>query len=32
MNHGPAFWALLDQCTDGEAKKLRKEMKQYHIP
>jgi len=32
MNHGPAFWALLDQCTEGGARKLRKEMKNYRIP
>jgi predicted metal-dependent hydrolase len=32
MNHGPAFWALLDKYTDGEAKKLRREMKNYRIP
>jgi predicted metal-dependent hydrolase len=30
MNHGPAFWALLDKCTHGKAKELRKELKTYH--
>jgi predicted metal-dependent hydrolase len=29
MNHGPKFWALLDQCTAGKAKELRKEIKAY---
>mgnify|MGYP003305233693 FL=1 len=27
MNHGPRFWALLDNLTDGKAKALRKELK-----
>jgi predicted metal-dependent hydrolase len=29
MNHGPAFWALLDQCTNGKSLELRKELKNY---
>lgn len=29
MNHGPRFWALLDQLTDGKARALREELKQY---
>ena len=30
MNHGPAFWALLNQYTDGCALQLRKELRAYH--
>jgi predicted metal-dependent hydrolase len=29
MNHGTAFWALLDQYTNGKSKELRKELKNY---
>lgn len=29
MNHGPAFWALLDEHTNGQAKAFRKELKNY---
>ena len=29
MNHGPRFWALLDDLTDGKAKALRKELKEH---
>lgn len=29
MNHGPHFWALLDNLTDGKAKALRKELKEH---
>jgi predicted metal-dependent hydrolase len=32
MNHSPAFWALLDKYTGGQAKIFRKEIKQYRIP
>jgi predicted metal-dependent hydrolase len=32
MNHSPAFWALLDKYTGGQAKTLRKEIKQHRIP
>lgn len=32
MNHGPRFWALLDRCTHGRAKELRKELQQIVIP
>ncbi len=28
-NHGPSFWLLVDRCTDGKAKVLDVEMKQY---
>jgi len=31
MNHSDRFWTLMDQVTDNQAKKLRKELKQYHI-
>lgn len=31
MNHGDAFWALLDEFTDGNALKLREELKNYKI-
>lgn len=29
MNHGPAFWELMDKHTCGRAKQLRKELKLY---
>jgi len=29
MNHSPRFWLLLNQLTDGKAKLLAKEIKQY---
>lgn len=29
MNHGPRFWALMDTYTNGQAKSLTKEIKQY---
>lgn len=29
MNHGPAFWTLLDQLTDGRARELSREMAAY---
>ncbi|GHT12747.1 hypothetical protein FACS189415_3020 [Bacteroidia bacterium] len=32
LNHSPAFWALLDKCTQGKAKALRKEIRKYKIP
>ncbi len=32
MNHGPQFWAWMDKVTDGNAKKLRSELKKYSIP
>jgi predicted metal-dependent hydrolase len=32
MNHGAAFWTLLDRHTNGESKKLQKELRKYHIP
>ena len=31
MNHSAAFWSLLDRYTQGRAKTLRKELRQYHI-
>jgi len=30
MNHSPAFWALLDKCTQNKARKLRQEIRKYH--
>jgi predicted metal-dependent hydrolase len=30
MNHGPRFWALLDEVTNGNAKMLRNELKGHH--
>ena len=30
MNHSPAFWALLNRCTQNRARELRKELKGYH--
>ena len=32
MNHGPQFWYLLDSMTEGQAKKLRKELRDYKLP
>lgn len=31
MNHGPAFWALLDKHTHGKAKELKKQLKTYFV-
>jgi len=31
MNHSPAFWALLNKCTQNRAKELRKELKKYRF-
>lgn len=31
MNHGPNFWKLLDELTEGQAKKLRKELRDYKL-
>lgn len=30
MNHGPAFWTLLDSFTEGSALLLRKELRSFH--
>ncbi len=32
MNHGPRFWELLDNMTEGKAHSLRKELRNYKIP
>lgn len=32
MNHGPQFWELLDELTEGMAHHLRKELRTYHLP
>ncbi|MDR3220150.1 MAG: M48 family metallopeptidase [Dysgonamonadaceae bacterium] len=32
MNHSPAFWELLDSYTQGKAKLLQKELRNYKIP
>jgi predicted metal-dependent hydrolase len=32
MNHSAAFWSLVDNCTGGQSKALRKELRSYHIP
>jgi len=29
MNHGPAFWNLLNKCTENKARELRKEIRGY---
>jgi predicted metal-dependent hydrolase len=29
MNHSPAFWALLDKCTQNKARELRQEIRKY---
>ena len=31
MNHGPEFWELLNQLTDGKALALRKELRMEQI-
>lgn len=31
MNHSPAFWALLNKCTQNKAFELRKEIRRYKI-
>jgi len=31
MNHSPAFWALLDKCTQNKAKELRREIRKYKL-
>jgi predicted metal-dependent hydrolase len=31
MNHGVGFWKLMDKVTENQTKKLRLEMKNYHI-
>ncbi len=30
MNHGPQFWAILNELTEGKAKSLRVELKNFH--
>lgn len=32
MNHGPRFWALMDSVTDGRARALRSELRQFRSP
>ena len=32
MNHGPRFWKLMDEVTDGQSKTLRAGLKDYHMP
>ena len=29
MNHSPAFWNLLNKCTENKARELRKEIREY---
>jgi predicted metal-dependent hydrolase len=31
MNHGERFWSLLNKVTNGDARKLRKELKEYQM-
>lgn len=31
MNHGARFWARLDAMTDGQARQLRHELKEYYL-
>jgi len=31
MNHSPAFWRLLDKCTQNKAMELRREIRKRHI-
>ena len=30
MNHGPRFWALLDEAVGGSSRQLREELRKYH--
>lgn len=32
MNHGPRFWKLMDEVTNGQSKTLRAGLKDYHMP
>ena len=32
MNHGPRFWKLMDEVTNGQSKALRAGLKDYHMP
>jgi predicted metal-dependent hydrolase len=32
MNHGIAFWKLMDQVTNNQSNALKKELKKYEIP
>ena len=32
MNHGPKFWELMDELTEGQARSLRKELRSYRLP
>ncbi len=32
MNHGDAFWRLMDQVTNNQSDRLKKELKNYEIP
>lgn len=32
MNHGERFWKLLDDMTDGNALRLRKELRDFNLP
>ena len=29
MNHGPKFWELMNELTEGQAKSLRAELKKF---
>lgn len=31
MNHSPAFWNLLNKCTENKAKELRREIRKYRF-
>ena len=32
MNHGPKFWELMNELTEGQARSLRKELRSYRLP
>ena len=32
MNHGPHFWELLNEMTEGQARNLRKELRGFKLP
>ena len=32
MNHGEAFWTLLDSMTEGQSLRLRAELRKFRFP
>ena len=31
LNHSPAFWELLNKCTENKARELRREIRKYRV-